>query len=223
MERFTSDEARIISQMLNSKGDARIAEGQSGYLKQIEIRTFDLSSAPTNPIEIGYPFNGVYVQSATDSQTTVSIKFFEDNSVNQYLDLQKNDTLNFENPITKAFINWEAQPASEITIVFLRNGNFRPGSLFTEVSSSVDGNNISTLAPVSATTSATLLYPNDPTATVYTLYNIGGQTVFVGDSTVTIFTGIPVAPNQRITIKNTDALYGVTQALTSEMRILKES
>lgn len=145
--RFSKNEAGEIISNANFIDQAAIEQGNSNPLKLVRRVTIDLSVARTtgNAYKIGFPFQALYVAEATDSSTEV---FFNDNRVDinserDFIPLKLKDTLNFERPISKTFLHWDAQSGKSVTLVFILDGTFDSGSSLTEVSSSVDGNSFS--------------------------------------------------------------------------------
>ncbi len=141
---FKGNDAREIINNNSIVDQAAIDLAQSDAPSIIQRVTFDLSTAKTvgNMFKVGFAFKSMYVETATDSATEVEFRPFNASSGNDFFPLTKNGVLNFDKPVKNAFFKWDAQAGKSMTIIFLLNGHFRPGSTIAEGAASVDGNSI---------------------------------------------------------------------------------
>lgn len=207
--RFKGNEASEVIQNTNFVDQAAIEQGNSNPRKLIRKVTVQLDTARTvgNPYKLGFPFQALYVQSATDSASNVQ---FNDNRVDinserDAITLRNRDVLNFEKPISKTFLTWEAQAGKEIVLIFILDGSFDSGSFTTEISSSVDGNSFSDHTPTTHTNAAfTQVLAQDLSRKVANLKFTND--VYLGASTSS--TNLYLVPaNTPVRISNTGALY----------------
>lgn len=219
--KFSTELADLIMQAARSQGDANIAQGDTGVLRQVVVETIDLSTAPVNSKLLNFPFSAVYVQDASDSSTEIQLKLYTDDSNNQPFTLRLKDVINFDFPISKGFATWEAQAGKSVTLMFLRSGSFRPGSFLISNTLGLDGTSISTLANVAVPNTATALWTLDLDAKVYTISNVGGDVIWIGSSSVAVGTGTPLLPGANTTIRNSAVFYGISPT-ASTLSINKE-
>ena len=146
---FNQKNSSALVQANQMIGNAYIDLSQSNAPQLIRKVTLDLSEARTdgNPYKVSFAYKALYVQEATDSNTIIEWTAFNSGN-NDKMPLNKNGVLNFDLPVFKAGFTWEAQPNKTITLIFILNGSFRPGSLFTEVASAVEGNAITVSSPI---------------------------------------------------------------------------
>lgn len=146
---YTQKNSSALVQANQMVGNAYIDLSQSNAPQLIRKVTLDLSEGRTdgNPFKVSFAYKALYVQDASDSNTIINWTAFNSGN-NDKMPLAKNGVLNFDLPVFKAGFTWEAQPNKSITLIFILNGSFRPGSLFTEVASAVEGNALTVSNPV---------------------------------------------------------------------------
>lgn len=221
VKRWTGDEAKQVVQNNELLDQAYIDLAQSDAPSIFRKVTIDLTTAKTigNPYKLGFAYKSVFAYSATDSSTLVNLTPFKGDDENAGFPLTKNGVLNFDKPIKNAFLTWDAQSGKSITLYFILNGSFRPGSLFTEVSSSVEGNAISVPAPIIVTTTVAVLVNENLNRTVLNL-DLSAKIYIAASAGATYW--FPILAGIA-TFKNTAAIYAKTLAGTSTVNILEES
>jgi hypothetical protein len=190
------------------------------------VIALDTASTAQNPFVVNQPFDGVYVETATDNLTTVKLSMgsLDTYQTDNYVTLTKNCALKNDFEVKGATLTWSAQAGKTITVVFFLGASFTPGSLISAISGGVNVLEGSTIneallgsggasSSVSVTSTATQLLPTDSSRIVATL-NFSSP-VNIGDSSVTATTGLPVPANTPIEFRNTGALYAITAAGTS--------
>tara|TARA_R110000803_G_scaffold5670_1_gene18711 strand:+ start:7251 stop:7913 length:663 start_codon:yes stop_codon:yes gene_type:complete len=160
--KFGGKESRKLIQGNSLIDDAFIDLAQSDAPQIIRTLTIKLDDERTvgNAFKVGFAYKSLFVSEASDSATEIQLRPFTSSESNDTFPLKQNGVLNFDLPIKNAFFTWEAQAGKTITLIFLLNGSFRPGSLFTEVSSAVEGNSFTPNANVNISAAALLIAAN---------------------------------------------------------------
>lgn len=182
--------------------------------------TYDLGTAQdeNNPREYLAPFKSVYVESITDSSTSLYLKPNSRDVANEGILLKQGDVINWDYPQAKAFLHWAAQSGKTVTLIFFRSATFKSGRLISvnsggvSVSEGSSGALASVLLPA---TTATIIVPANTDRKVATIQNQTGADLWVGDSTVTssgATQGIKISDGGIISWKVTGALYGYSVA-----------
>ena len=221
--RFSGQEGRQITSANDRSNKAYIQSAQSNAPSAIRKQVIDLSSAPTNPLEIGFPMKAVYIYDASDASTLIQLRPFSNSENNDWVPLKVKDVLNFDAPINKCFLTWAAQPGKTLTIVFFTDANFTSGSFINQFQGD-SGSSIQTLqSPINSAT-ATGVVAQDTTRKKATFYNVGPATVWIGDFSVSPNNGIPIFPGDYYVYENSALLYGILDALapTQNVNILYE-
>lgn len=190
MTRFSGNSAQEIINNNTILDQAYLETTRNNPPSYIQSVSIPLDTARTleNPFVLGFAWKSVYVSSATDSNTNIDITLFTNATINQKFPLKRNGVLSFEHPIGKSYFTWDAQAGKDITLHFILNGNFRPGSLISEVSSTVDGNSINEYSPVTiASTTATLVDSN--LRNLINIQNEGPGDCYIGGSGVSAVAG----------------------------------
>ena len=211
----------------------------SDFRPRLIIRVpLDLSTAATqsNAYHVADPFNGFYVESATDSSATVKLSCTsnEKHNLDNYTTVSLKDAAEAQEPIRGAFLTWDAQAGKTMTLVFYLGLNFKPGSYVTATGGGVSeyyGTAMSPAAAVSVTSTATLVSASSSTAKRRTIQNISGVGIYIsGASTVVGAVGgagtliglyIPVGGSYEWL--NQDDIYAITDAGTAIVSIQVES
>lgn len=212
------------SQVINANrrvDQAYIEQAQSNAPDLIRKVTIDLTTAATlgNPKKLSFAYRSVYVSEATDSSVTVDLYVNSDKSSVEGFPLSSNDSLSFDHSIKNAFLTWSAQSGKTITLIFILDGEFRPGSLFTQVSSAVEGNTFTPQAPITLTTTYQTIIAQDLTRTVLNL--ICDTEWVITNSTATYY--FPVAANTPLVLKNTAAFKAKVLSGTGTLYMAVES
>ena len=95
--------------------------------------TFALDTARNegNAERINFPFTGVYIPRATDSNVEINLSLDggDSRSISEALPLRNKDNYTFDETVAAAFLTWASQPGKTITIFFLTEGRFGSGSI----------------------------------------------------------------------------------------------
>lgn len=211
-----------ILQALAQAARAKIYEGSTQAPFAIQKLELELDTARTeeNPYRIGFPFKAVYVQSATDTSTVIKFKPQTKDTFQSAVELGRKDVLNFEYPLSEAFLHWDAQTNKSVTLIFFVDAEFKSGSQISQNSGGVSINDGSTVsAPTQVTLSATtaaIICPANSDRKVATIENATGADLYIGgDNTITnsgATRGIKIANGEKIVYRNTAALYGYSVA-----------
>lgn len=99
----------------------------------------DNARSESNPLVIIQPFNGFYVEEATDSTTEVKMGLGSTDNYNtgNYSTLKQNDAAFSPEEIRGCTLFWDAQAGKEIVLVFYVGLEFRPGSLLSVITGGV--------------------------------------------------------------------------------------
>jgi len=186
--RFTGQGARELVDAISRGDDAYIAQALQLNPSAIRVQTIDLSTAPTNPVLVNFPFKSVYVASASDSSALVSMRPFSDSENNDYAPLRLKDSVGWDYSISRCFLTWTAQAGKTMTLVFFTDAKFTSGSFNTQVTSSLDGTSINDFSSVTVTADGTAKLI-DSTHNVIEVFNEGPGDLWVGGSGVSAAAG----------------------------------
>lgn len=175
----------------------------------LNLGTAQSISKAKDPIHARFPFKSYYVEDATDSSTTVRLRPNTADSMQDAVSIRKKDSHVFQFQQASAYLEWDAQPGKTMTICFFVSSDFKSGTQVSEISTSVDANSRSIIAPVAVTNAATSILPSSSRSKA-TLYNDGPETCYLGPSGVTAANGIPLAPGDYYIDRNTAELFGIT-------------
>lgn len=184
----------------------------------VQSVTLDLTTArlETDPFKIGFGFRSFYVSAATDVAVNVNLKPGNRDSSQSAIPIKKNDSLDFEIPVSEAYIHWDAQTSKSITILFFTNASFRSGSQISVTGGGVSINEGSSFTQASVALVAatpTAIFAADSTRKVGVFQNKSGASVWVGGPTVTNSLAFyEVTAGSEFIWKNTAALSGFSLA-----------
>lgn len=184
----------------------------------ISVVELDLSVAQdvTKPYEVGFPFLSVYVEDATDTGTTVNMKVNSRGTAQGAVSLTRKDSLEFDRPVAKAFLSWDAQASKTMRIVFFLESRFRTGSLISQNSGGVAINEGSiagatTRLQVVGAAAAVELLPQNFDRNIAVIENASGGPIYIsGAGTVTdsgATRGLRINPGDFYEWRNTAALF----------------
>lgn len=203
-----------------------------GNNQEARVVTIDCTTAKlsTDPYVIGFPFRSFVVISATDSNVTVNLKLSTQDSYQDSIPLKKGTALTLPYPIGKGFIDFTAQAAKSITILFLVTGEFRTNILDLVNSGGVtisQGSTVATSTVSTVTSTAAALLALDTARKNTTIQNQGSIPIFIGGATVTVSTGaspgIQIDPGVSLEWKNTAALYAVATGTNANIAVMAET
>jgi len=215
-EIMTRDLAAALLREMKLLKQAEIFEGNSGSPFEIQTMTLALDTAVTigNPYKIGFPFKSVFVRTATDGSVAVTLRPQTPDSYQSGADLRLNDSLDFDQQQSQAYLTWTAQAGKSITLVFFVNASFQSGSQVSQTAGGVaivDGSAFVESYPTLSAATAGVLLSTDTTRKIATIRNYSGQSIYVGSSAITnsgATIGEEIAPNGTFYWRNTATLYG---------------
>lgn len=210
---FTKDEMEQILGSIDQRKDAQIFRGNTQKPFSIQSITLSLDTAvlSTAPRQLSFPFKSVYVSTATDTFVSISLRPITDDTFQSAVSLKLNDSLNFDNVVSSASLYWSAQAGKTVTLIFFTDAEFRSGSQISVTGggvSIVEGSAVTNVAVTLAAATATSLIAADSTRKIFTFSNDTGAVLYVGSSSVSATSGLPVAPGAIFQWRNTGALYG---------------
>lgn len=138
-QKFTNEQIQMILNSLNSAFDASIAQAQTNAPKEISELEIDLTEARSRnqALKVSFPFTSVYVEQASDTDTTINlIPNSIDSSANDVI-LSLRDSMSFDRGIRSAYLYWNAQPNKKIILKFFVTGKFQSGQLILNSNSTV--------------------------------------------------------------------------------------
>lgn len=210
---------------------ASMSLSRSGEPTKFQSITIDLSSTTfggqvvsrNNPYEFNIPFKAFLVTDATDTNANVNmlVGSRESNVESIPVSLAKVKEMQLNFKTDKFYLYWTAQTGKSITILFAIDAEISSGvqsqeNVISEGSSFVQATAVSVLA------TATQILASDNDRAVTTICNNGSETVYIGDSSVTIADGLPLQPNAYKEVRNKGTVYGIVAGVSSEVRILNE-
>ena len=205
---------------LLARGDAQqqanIFRGNTQRPFAIQSMTLPLDTAAGvgNPYKIGFPFRSIFVRTATDSITTVSLQPDSIDSFQSAVPLTINDSMDFETVVSSAFLTWTAQAGKTITLVFFVDAAFRSGSQLSVSSGGVsisEGTAVTTTLKTFVAATQLSVFASSTLRKVGTFQNNTGNSVWMGPTGVTnsgSSIGIEVPAGGTFIWKNTAQLFG---------------
>lgn len=184
-------EQEIISNFLNRLEALTRLNSDSRPRLQLRVPLpLDVAATISNPTKVSGVFTGFYVESATDTATTVNLSTTSPETANlaNFTTLRLNDASGFEQPVKDVYLTWTAQPGKTVTIVFYTGMNFIPGSKISVTSGGVavsDGSSsVTAMTQTQITNSITQILASDSNRISATVTNMGPMPCVVGGSTV---------------------------------------
>ena len=180
---------------------------------------------------INIPFSAVFVRTASDSLTNVSLLLDEPSQLQDAsgIPLYINDYIRFPDVVGRGYLSWTAQSGKSITLFIFTRAEFQSGSQLSLSAGGVsinEGSSVTSSAYSTVTTSAAILLAANTNRKVTMIQNQGLVPIFVGGSTVTIDSGaapgIKINPGENFLWKNTAALYAVAASSNSSIASITE-
>lgn len=190
------------------------------------VLALDAAKSADLPYEINFPFRSVFVEDASDSSTRIFMRPNTREDVQSFFALGRKDSWSVDQPISKAFLHWDAQAGKSITLVLFTEAEFKSGTQISATSGGVAIVNGSSIAQSNNTTytiNATfLLLPSDLDRKVATIGNYTDQSLFLGGASVddSANKGIELVPGATIEWRNTAALYAFQKTAPTAKNIL---
>ena len=217
---MTAELAKAILNEMNIQKKAEIFQGSTASLFEIQTMTLDLSTATpvTAPLRIGFPFKSLFVRSATDNTTSITLRPLTADSYQSGVDLKLNDSLDFDQQQASGFLTWTAQSGKSVTLVFFVNASFKSGSQVSQTAGGVaivDGSSFTRTITTLAAATATSILAQDTTRKMCSIQNNTGAPLYVGDSAITnsgSTIGYEIAAGATFQWRNTAQLYAYSVA-----------
>lgn len=221
-ERDTSRESQIAS-------SSRV---RPLFQFRLVLGTGDLGTARTesNPLVLDQPFDGFYVESATDSNTSVNLSLMspETGQIRNYVAIKQGDTAQYSQISNRAILTWSAQAGNTITIVFFMGVQFKSGSLRSLLTGGVTntvGSGCTPSTQVSVATTATLILAASSTTKMANVRNKSSyQYLYIsGTNAVTTDSGtkpgIKLGPGESYDWDCQSDIYGIYDTATENVAL----
>lgn len=217
MEQMTPE---LAAQILSRAGELKRAQLlQAGTTNPFGIQriSIDLSTIPAGGFrQIASPFVSVYVESATDQTVKISL---QPDTIDQYqgtITLKQNDSVVFDQVISKAFLSWTAQAGKTVTLVFFVAARFQSGSQISISGGGVsisEGTSFATSQVNLTGTTATSVLAQNVLRKVASVQNNTGADVYLGGLSVSntgVNQGFKITNGGTFQWKNTAQLWAWT-------------
>lgn len=211
-----------------SLGQASLLRSKSDTPFEIIPVTLDLTTAraANDPFIVNFPFKSIYVSSASDTSTSVNCQVDTSDSYQGVFPLGNKDSMTFPFPRAKANLSWSAQAGKSITIIFFVTGEFKSGTVQSQlIGAGVASTFIPKTAVLVAAAASTPLIAANTSRTKITFQNLGPDEVYIsGSVAATVIAGYALAPSTSVTItSNTSAFCAIAAAADSTVKIIEES
>jgi len=222
--KMTVEEAKALLSEAKRIYDASLIDSKANQPFEIQTVTLDLSTAKleSDPYIVRFPFKSVYIQSASSSVANIEMKIGTRDSYQSPINLKRKDSLEFDQPITEAYIHWSAQASGSITLVFFVSGKVSTGTSDIQLLSNVEGSVINDNVTNAVTTVNTALTISAPSWAVINIYNEGPSTVYIGGVSNSSTTGMPIPAGSERQYKNSGIPYACTSSGTATLRVQTE-
>lgn len=209
--------ANILSQKLDEV-KAQLFRNNTNAPFSVQTIVIPLTTArnANDPYIIKVPFKSIYVQDATDVNTTVNVRVMSVDSYQSAFIMRKNDVIATDTMINQIALDWSAQSGKTITFVLFTNAEFRSGSQISVTGGGVfisEGTSFTDSRQTLTAATAAVVFASDSTRALGVIQNLTGAPIYVGASTVTASgatIGYEVAPNATFEWRNTAALYAIS-------------
>lgn len=224
---ISNNEARNIIDRTRLDQAAALVLAASNAGFEVKQVTIDLSKARlrTDPYKISIPFQSIFVADASSLSANVNLIVDTIDSVQDPIPLHKKDSMEFPLAKKQAYLYWDAQTSTTITILFFVMGIFRSGSQLVQSTNAGNGSSINDLASVALTTATTLIRAAETRGAI-NLYNAGPDDAWIGGSAVDGLGG--ATPGMLLEVggtmiyENSGAVYGVSDG-TSTIHVQTET
>ena len=139
--KMTVEEAKSLLSEAKRIYDASIIDSKANQPFEIQAITLDLSNArlESDPYIVRFPFKSLYIQTASSSVANINLKIGTRDSYQSPINLKRKDSLEFDQPITEAYIHWDAQTSGSVTLIFFVSGKVSTGTSDMQLVANVDG------------------------------------------------------------------------------------
>ena len=213
--------ARALVEAANQLDSANALLSTVDRMPEVQKLSIRLDQARTsaNPFPVNFPFRSVFVASATDATTRVTLR---PNSIDGYQDglpigLRDSFVLPFQS--AAGFLTWDAQPGKTIDLYFFVTGEFRSGSQIQLTAggvSIIDGAFATEANLTTVATTVLQVFAQDFLRKKGTIQNNTGGSVWIGATNAVSNTGVnrgfEIKPGEVYFYRNTAALYAYPAA-----------
>jgi hypothetical protein len=210
------DQAISLLQNARELDDAQIMAAQAGDVAPIRVITIPLDTAqtPSDPKVIKFPFKGLVVLSATDSNVSINGRLDTLDSSNDSFPLKSPGGIFSERPFSAIYLDWSAQAGKTITLLLSMYGQIQTNQIGLAFSGGVnvkDGDSISVASVTLTAATASQIVAVDTTRKKIEFENETGDDIWLGPSNVSNASttkGRVLRPGANFVYTNTAALYG---------------
>lgn len=196
----------------------------------------DTARSKNDPLYVGGTFSGLYAQNSSTSGTVkVSPTLRDQSQIDNYIQVQKNDSVSYGEAQNGLYFFWDAQAGKQLDIVLFLGVEFRSGTLNSAITGGVvvtDGSVIETKDAVLVGTSATLLSASNSLrlGINFQVPLSSPEGVWIGDANIVTDTGgsgtkigifVPVGGSY--TSKNSAAFYAISASGAGIVAIQEET
>lgn len=221
MRGIESIRARIENAQAQNMAEIRQNSDFRPPLAKKIVLALDTAATAAAPYLINIPFDAFYVAGATDAVTSVNLNLGSDSSNTDYgsFPIKASDSAYLKQTVKGANLTWTAQAGKTLTLVLFLGVDFKSGSylnqfvgstsiiLGTSVATGTLGS-LGTGATVTVTNAAAIaLCPTNLTRADLMLYT--DQAIWIGDASVAVGRGIPIAAGATFSWQNTGPLYAI--------------
>lgn len=223
MNQFTTEDIGQILSALKRNDEALVADqmmNRPPLAAEINLPSLATAVTRAGAQEFAGPFKSIYVESATDSDTFVWVFTNSREMQNVAFKMTMNSSVEFNYPVSKVFVFWDAQASKSMTLKAFSDAVFRTGKIISQNAGGVsisDGSAIAAAArtTLAATTAAIIAPQNLNRKNGLVQNNTGADLWIAGTSAVTnsgATRGIKLPDGAIYELRNTGALYGYSVA-----------
>lgn len=220
-EIITGRTSKATLDLARSVDQAAIYEGNTQRPSAIQVLELDVSTPvlESNPYKISFPFKAVFIRKATylgvdnSINTEVFLKPNSNDSFQGAIPLKLNDVLEFERPVSEAFLYWNNGSVfgsgTTMTLIFFVDASFRSGSTISK--ELVSTTYVSDTIPLSAATEG-ILVPSSLALVTSTLQNKTGADLYIGEQGSVLADGLVIPDGAFVKVTGKGNLYGYSVA-----------
>lgn len=225
MERSTADS--IVTRQ-RELGQAQVVHGLANRDKEILRIPLNLSVERSidNPLRIGFPFRCLFFETSNNPSANFFLRPTSNDSSQSSMKVSYRDAWSINGQVPQAFLHWPAQPGVTGEIVVLTDSEIRSGSQISLTAggfSISDGATVQTIPAVTVGVASSQILAQDYSRKCVTIQNLGSASIYIGDSTVTVATGVRVQPGESVPWRNTSELWAISSAAGQDVRLMKEA
>lgn len=219
------------SQQLDQAGIFVSSTSTEQEFRVLTLSATDLATAklPTAPMEIKFPFKSFVVLAATDSNVTVNARIGTRDTFQDTFPIKRGMKVTLPYPYSSIYLDWAAQSAKTMTILFSVRGEIDTNILDLVNSGGVSissGSAFTTAVVALVAVTATQLFAAVSGRKTATWVNDTGADVWLGNASVSSSgtnKGVRVGPGSTFQWQNTAALYAYSVAGSATEVVMEES